>query len=158
MTTSGATPTVSWFRTRSSLEFGGTTSYDPWNLKLLTWDLSFFQVAVWKIRQSMIMIENTHTCIYIYICIHICVCVSCFGTAFSQGATCLLWSSSRLRSGGSADAHDFRISVDTDLPGMIDRPSNVDLLVDQSCHGCRRNLISWGDEVSSCHLASLWKV
>ena len=48
MTTSGATPTVAWLRTQSSLEFGGTISYDLFNLKL-SGDLMFFQVAVWKI-------------------------------------------------------------------------------------------------------------
>ena len=46
MTTSGATPTVSWLRTQSSLEFGATISYDPFNLKLLAGDLMFFQVEV----------------------------------------------------------------------------------------------------------------
>ena len=98
MTTSGATPTVAWLRTQSSLEFGGTISYDLFNLKL-SGDLMFFQVAVWKIiyiYSRLLKLYYTHVCIYIYIylmyiyiytCIYIYihVCVLFWDSVFSRG-------------------------------------------------------------------------
>ena len=149
MTTSGVTPTVSWQLQKVVLwQFWVWWAEFIWSLQSEAFSRApkVFRVDVWKIIYSIIKLPVTSMIIYTGV------------QAFSLGATCLLWSSSLPRSGGSADVHDFRISVDTDLPGMIDRPSNVELLVDQSCYGCSRNLISWGDEVSSCHLASLWKV